>query len=208
MLWPWGEGGLGAYSLVRSFWGTFMLIIPPFLLSPSHFSLSFPSFLSSPSLLSFLPVLWIRKISLKGWVLLFIAVLWIFYELPLFNPWESSCGLPSSMVHCTLLYPVLFCLVFLQKSALCRALSYCFSETLHPLLFPGLFHSSGSFPKELFIYLRFSGLFLQVKDCTDANFVPLVLLDNFIVIPFLKVFVTKVPSPGIVMFILQPWLFA
>lgn len=71
-------------------------------------------------------------------------------------------------------------------------------------LFPGLFHSSGSFPKELFISLRFSGLFLQEKDYRDANFVPLVLLDDFIVIPSLKAFVTKVSLPGTVTFILQP----
>lgn len=142
----------------------------------------------------------------EGRVLLFIAVLWIFYELPLFNPWESFfCGLPSSVVHRTFLHPVLFCLVFLHKSALCRALSSCcFSETLYHLLFPGPSHSSGAFPKELFISLRLSGLFLQEKDCRDANFVPLVLLDDFIFIPFLKVFVTKLPLPGTVMFILQP----
>lgn len=67
------EGGLGAESLVRSFFGTVNVDHPSF----SPFSLPFPSLpltsLSSSlpsslprSLLSFLPVLWIRKISLKA----------------------------------------------------------------------------------------------------------------------------------------------
>lgn len=212
MLWPWSllhrGRAWGIFSSEVIFRDCYVdhLSISPFPLSfpsllPTSLSSS-PLFFLPPSLLSFLPVSWIRKIFLKAEYYCSLQCCEYFMNCPSLIPESPSVASPLPWFTASS-YTLFFSVLCFCRIPLCAepSAAVAFQRPCIPFCFLDAFTLLVHFLKNYLFLWDFLGYFFRKKTSE------ILILSPLFYWMILKVFVTTLPSSGTFMFILQPWNF-